>query len=85
MSEQPGLFAEAQADLASREAWGTIRAVPQSACGRYTIVWDGEERYTAYRRNLDERGRYSPPSVLGGFTSGELAREACAHHAATTP
>lgn len=68
-------------DLRSRDAWQTIRAVLQSSCGRYTIVWDGEERYTAFRRNLDELGRWSPPSVLGGFTSGDLARVACADHA----
>ena len=63
--------------------------VIESLCFRYSILRTldahGADLFIAWRRQRSPEGRWEPPLLVGGYTSGDAAREACAKHAEATP
>jgi hypothetical protein len=98
MNEQASLLDDPVYDLTDRSSWRNfvhpvtgkqIADVIESLCGRYSILKtrDSHEAdlFVAWRRKRSPEGRWEPPELIGGYTSGDAAREACAKHAEGNP
>ena len=63
--------------------------VIESLCGRYSILktknTDETDLFIAWRRRRSPEGRWEPPDLVAGYTSGDAAREGCADHAEANP
>ena len=94
MNQQASLLDDPIHDLAQRSSWRDfvhpvtgkqIGDVIESLCGRYSILKTrdsrGEDLFIAWRRRRSPQGRWEPPDLIAGFTSGDAAREACSKHA----
>lgn len=76
---------EIRVDLRHPQSWTPMDdEADTSFCGRYVIrscMSGAHQRWLAWRTRRDERGRWSPPELLGGFPSADMARLAAWEHA----
>jgi hypothetical protein len=98
VNQQASLLDDPIHDLSARSSWRNfvdpvtgkqIGDVIESLCGRYSILRTldgvGAEVFIAWRRQRSPEGRWEPPALVGGYLSGDAAREACSKHAEVNP
>jgi hypothetical protein len=100
MNTSPDLFSDPAplGDLTQPTSWRNfvhpvtgkrVADVIESLCLRYSILRtldaQGADLFIAWRRQHSPQGRWEPPLLVGGYTSGDAAREGCANHAEANP